>query len=249
MNRHMENDQEGLRLKQQLQRAVRSEQAPPFLEARIKSRIRSEERPRQWMRRLVPVAAAAAICLGVGIAYELGHLRFSRNSQESYIASVSNHVATIMRAGLQDHVHCSVFRKFPKNPPKVEELVEKIGPKDSGLVAIVQQQVPAEYKLMIAHQCGYHGRKYVHLSMKSDSKLMSLVIARKGEGESFTTENLIPALVQSGLPMYRTSVQRFQIASFETRENLVYLVSDLSEQQNMQMMLALAPRVRDFLER
>jgi hypothetical protein len=146
-------------------------------------------------------------------------------------------------------VHCSVFRKFPKNPPKVEDLVAKLGPSYNGLIPIVQRQIPEEYRLVIAHQCGYHGRKYIHLSLKSDSKLMSLVIARRGEGESFQTENLIPALMQSGLPMYRTAVQRFQIASFESRDHLVYFVSDLSEQQNTEMMIALAPRVREFLER
>jgi hypothetical protein len=35
-----------------------------------------------------------------------------------------------MRVGLGDHVHCSVFRKFPKDAPKVADLGKEA---DSGV--------------------------------------------------------------------------------------------------------------------
>lgn len=54
-------------------------------------------------------------------------------------------------------------------------------------------------------------------------------------------------LSQAGIPFYRSGVQRFEIASFETRDHLVYLVSDLPQQENMRMMLAVAPGVRSVL--
>jgi hypothetical protein len=58
---------------------------------------------------------------------------------------------------------------------------------------------------------------------------------------------MLPALVQAGMPMYQSSVQRFQMTAFETRDYLVYLLSDLPKQQNTQLMLALGPKVKDFL--
>ncbi len=131
----------------------------------------------------------------------------------------------------------------------MEQLVEKMGPEYSGLIPIVRSNVPANYQLVMAHQCRYHGRRFVHLSLKNDSQLLSLVIARKGDGESFATEEMLPALSQSGISMYRSGVQRFQIAAFETSGNLVYFVSDMPQQQNMQMMLAMAPQIKAFLER
>ena len=114
-------------LNARLQAAVRSEAVPPYLEARIKARIRASESPRRWVVRLVPVIIATAICAGAGIAYELGHLRLTVQSQQSYIASVSNRVATLMRVGLGDHIHCSVFRKYPKNPPRLNSLWRRWG--------------------------------------------------------------------------------------------------------------------------
>jgi hypothetical protein len=49
--------------------------------------------------------------------------------------------------------------------------------------------------------------------------------------------------------MYQTGIQRFQMTAFETRDYLVYLISDFSKEKNTDMMLALAPPVREFLGR
>jgi hypothetical protein len=56
--------------------------------------------------------------------------------------------------------------------------------------------VPEQYRLMLAHTCRYHKRLFVHLTLNDASRLLSLVIARKRDGESFHTENMIPALVR-----------------------------------------------------
>jgi len=232
---------------ERLRKAVGGVDVPPFLETRIKHRLRAEKPSRQWLPWLVPVTVAATAVLVLAVFYQLGHLRLTVRSQESYIASVSTHIATLMRVGLGDHIHCAVFRKYPKNPPTTEEFVEKMNPQYAGLIPIVRSQVPSNYRMMLAHECRYHGRKFVHLSLMNNSNMLSLVITRKTAGESFNTEDMLPALVQSGIPMYQTGVQRFQISAFETRDYLVYFISDLGKQQNTELMLALAPQVKGFL--
>ena len=101
---------------------------------------------------------------------------------------------------------------------------------------------------MIAHHCGYKGRKYTHITMQNDSHLMSLVIARKGQGESLGASGMASVLSESGIPMYTAGVQRFNIAVFETRDCLVYVISDLSADKNSRMMVAMAPALRKFLQ-
>jgi hypothetical protein len=246
MNPQIETD---AALRERLKNAVRADAAPPFLEARIRNTIRTAERKPNWTQRLMPVAAALLICAGATIAYQLGHLRLTSASQESYIASVTNRVATLMRVGLADHIHCSVFRKFPKNAPKLEDVAAKLGPQYKSLIPVVREHLPGNFRLMIAHECGYHGRKFTHLSLKSESQLVSLVIARKMDGDSFETEGLLPALTQSGIPFYRAGVQRFEIASFEGVNHIVYVVSDMGQQENMKFMLAVAPQVKDVLSK
>jgi hypothetical protein len=249
MNPHIETGAADAALRARLKKAVFADATPPFLDARIRNIIRTVERKPSWAQRLMPLAAAVVICVATTIAYQLGHLRLTSASQESYIASVTNRVATLMRVGLADHIHCSVFRKFPKDAPKLEDLAAKLGPQYKTLVPVVRQHLPGDFRLMIAHECGYHGRKFTHLSLKSDSQLVSLVIARKKDGESFETEGLLPALTQSGIPFYRSGVQRFEIASFESANHIVYVVSDMGRQENMKFMLAVAPQVKDVLSK
>lgn len=230
-----------------LRAAVKSVATPPFLEARIRHSLRTEKPGRRRLPRLIPAAVAVAVFAGFAVAYQLGHLRLTVSSQESYIGSVSTRIATLMRVGLGDHIHCAVFRKYPKNPPTTQDFIEKMNPQYAGLIPIVRNQVPDSYRMMLAHQCSYHRRKFVHLSLMNDSNMLSLVITRKGDGESFNTEDMLPALVQAGIPMYQSSVQRFQISAFETRDYLIYFISDLPKQQNTELMLALGPKVKDFL--
>ena len=234
---------------ERLRAAVDSVEVPPFLESRIRARLRTEAPGRQWtgMPRLVTVASAAAALFGVMIAYQLGHLRLTVSSQESYFASVSTQIATLMRVGLGDHLHCSVFRKYPKKPLALEEVMAKMPAEYAPLIPIVRENVPDTYRMTLAHQCGYHGRKFIHLSLMDGSKMLSLVITRKVPGESFRTEDMMPALVRSGIPMYQSGVQRFEMTAFETRQHLVYFISDLPKDQNTNLMLAMAPQVKDAL--
>jgi hypothetical protein len=233
--------------RERLRQAVQSESAPAFLEARIRAGIATERPMRRWVMRLAPVTVAAAVAGVLMVAYQLGYLRLGVKSQESYIASVSTQVGTLMRVGLGDHIHCSFFRKFPKTPPAAEQFVAKLGPEYAGLIPIVREHVPAEYKLMLAHKCKYHRREFIHLSLLDGSHLLSLVISRKADGESFQTDNILPALVQSGIPMYQSGVQRFQMSAFETKSHLVYFISDLPKQRNIDLMIALGPQVKDLL--
>lgn len=249
MNEFLQSDQEDARLKEHLKRAVKSEAPSPFLEARIRNRIRVEASKPFWLRRLTPVVAAAIVLGGVVIAYQLSHWHLTTASQESYVTSVTNRVATLMRVGLGDHIHCAVFRQLPKTAPKVEDLAASLGAAYGELVPIIRKQLPEEYRLITAHECRYHDRKFVHLVLKSDSRLLSLVIARKRDGESFAIEGLVPALAESGISFYRAGVQSFQIASFESAGHLVYFISDLDQRHNMQMMLAIAPQVKELLRK
>ncbi|MBY0503080.1 MAG: hypothetical protein K2X03_04170 [Bryobacteraceae bacterium] len=236
-----------------LKQAVNSLEAPPFLEPRIRNRIRLEPRrpPRRSLSGVwIPaLSLAAALCLGVGVAYELGHLRVTVDSQESYIASISSKVDELMRVGLGDHVHCAVFRKRAPAPPPVEKFVADLGPRYAGLLPAIRQHIPQSYGVELAHQCRYHQRKFVHLSLTGEGTLLSIVIANKREGESFEAGSFLPSLVRSGIPIYASGVQRFGIHAFEGRGHLVYLVSDLPKDENQRLMIALAPPLKEFLER
>jgi hypothetical protein len=247
---NLDLNKEETRLREQLQRAVRSEEVPPYLETRIKAHINSSgSRGFAWKQQFASLAAAVLLVAGGAVAYQLGHLRLTASSQASYMASVSSRVATIMRVGLRDHIHCAYFRKWPKIPQTMEQFIQKLGPDYVGLIPIMQKEVPKQYRMEIAHQCTVGDRKFVHLVMRNEDQLLSLILSKKRQGESFETEGLLPALRESGIPLYQSGVQRFQIASFESRDYLVYFISDQPKEVNMQQMQAMAPAVKEYLKK
>ena len=237
-------------MNERLKSAVSGVEPPRYLDARVRSQLRpAMEASFFRSARFAAVAATVVVCAGLTVAYQLGHLRFTEASEDSYIVSISNQVATIMRAGLSDHVKCATFRKYPKDIPNVEQLNATIAPELRGLIPIVQQHAPSGYQMMMAHRCNVGGRIFVHLALRKEDSLLSLVIAPKKDGESFRTEGLIPALQQAGIPVYQSGVQSYQIAAFETEKYLVYAISDLGRHANSEMLVALGPQIRDYLAR
>lgn len=236
-------------LRLQLRSAIQNVELPAYLETRVRARLTSDRRRYPWAFNLGIAAAAVLVLAVTTFAYDRGYMRWTKQSRESYIASVSGRVATLMRVGLGDHVHCAVFRKYPKNPPSMAEFVAKMGPDYSGIIPIVREHVPSDFQILLAHRCTYHARQFVHLVLRSDSALLSIVIARKGEGEAFRADELVPALSDAGISIYTSSVQRFQIAAFESRDRVVYVISDMTGPRNMEMMQAMAPALRIYLDK
>lgn len=229
-----------------LRSAVRSENASPQLQAAIRQSIRKNHAPAAY-RAYLAVAAALIVCLSGAIAYQFGYLRFTRASQDSYVSAISAPIPRLMRVGLGDHVHCAVYKAFSNQHPTPEQMAHDLG-QYQDLSPILQRKIEAGYRLETAHQCRYHGRRFVHLTLRNGATLVSLVISRKAEGESFEKDQLVPALTESGLPIYQAAAQRFEVTGFETKDYLVYVVSNLGQQDNLRMMAALAPSVAEFLQ-
>jgi anti-sigma factor RsiW len=239
-----------VQLRLRLKSAVKSQGVPPELEARIREQIRARGAHGWfdgWTRWAVAVAASLVVCSGIWWNYTREHMPAlsDRPAQAAYIQKVSANLAAILRVGLRDHIHCSVFRKYPKNPPPVEQMEEKLGPSYRGLLPLVRAAVPDGYRVIMAHQCGYAGRKYIHLTLEKNGNLLSLVIARKNDGESL--DGLRAATQSSGVSIYQSAAGRYQVAGFEAGNFLAYVVSDLQNQANLRIAASLAPGVNAFL--
>jgi anti-sigma factor (TIGR02949 family) len=243
----------GLRdgLRRRLRAAVMTSETAPFLRTRVLARLETASPGERfgWRRPFVIAAILTAVIAGsVAVAYHRGHLRVTSGMQESYITEISDRVPTILRAGLGDHVHCSVFRRDGSNPPDSDAMAAELGEEYSPLLQVVQSRVPPGFRVVAGHRCRYHGREFAHLNLRRGSQSISLIITRKRPGESFARSSLLP-LVQAGLPIYADSVQRFHISGFETAQHLGYVVSDLAESDHTEFLLAVAPEVHQVLSR
>lgn len=239
------------RLRTRVRGAVKQQPVDPYLRTRVLATVRTQQQGAgwfNWQRQISAAAAMLVICVGVFVAYQLGHLRWTTASQDSFIASLSKRVAGIMSVGLREHVHCSVFRKYPKVPRPLETVRRHLPDAYQPVIPMLAAHVPKEFHVAIAHECGYGDRDVVHIGMKGGSKLMSLIVTRKRAGDRFSAEHATAVLAAAGASVFTAGAQRFQIAALESREYLVYLVSDLPKEENSQIMVALAPQVRSYLD-
>jgi hypothetical protein len=122
---------------------------------------------------------------------------------------------------------------------------ETLGSTWKGILTAVKSRVPAGYRVILAHQCGYAGRHFVHLTLENNGRLMSVVIARKQNGE--TMAGLKQSAQPSGIPVYQAAAQRYEVAGFETADYLAFVISDQGGSHNLQIASALVPGLHEFL--
>jgi len=248
--RHLENCPEcsealenRRRVKQRLKTAVMKESAPPALEEKIRKSIRKDT-ARGWPVWML-VAAAAVILIAVGI---IGLRLRDRSTSTRTDAVAVSAGGRILEVGLKDHVHCALDSGFANRVFTEAEMREKLGPEFFGLVGLVKEKIPGNYQVVVGHRCKANGRQYVHLILKSPQTALSLVVTQKN-GESFTQNQVAAILESSGGPIFGAHMDNLEVAGFETRDYLAFVVSDLSREDNLQMAAALAPQVQTFLSK
>lgn len=224
-------------LRQRLKTAVDATPVPPGLETRIRARVAAGPRS-AWFRPgvLIPAGALAAACALLVSFHYTGRLPVDLTEQAAYIEQVSEGVPRILRVGLGDHIHCAVFRKYPKQVVTPAQFVESIGPKHADLVRILERNTPPGYRMLLAHQCHYLGRGFVHLVVGDGQHLLSLSITPKEDGEA-------------RLPIHEGEAARFRVSAMETDSFLVYVVSDLPGNTSSALMNAMAPELKAALGR
>jgi anti-sigma factor (TIGR02949 family) len=217
-----------------LRTAVREVRIPSGLEERIRGRLEDARRPQSSVSHLMSIAALLMVGFGSWVVYRNGTFRLTTVSPESYVATISGEVAVIMRVGLGDHLHCALLRRRSN---RSKTAIDNLPAQFKEVLPIVRQRVPGDLPLVSAHECRYHDRKFVHLTFGNNRSLLSLVIARKQDGELL------------GTGIHTAGAQKFQVAAFESRDYLVYTVSDLPRQANLDILTAVAPALEKFLNR
>src|SRR5690349_15855804 len=137
----------------------------------------------------------------------------------------------VLRAGVGDHLHCAVIRQGFLRPVGQDKLSARYKP----ILTIVRQHVPSGMYLTVAHECTSGGRKFVHVTFRDEHRLLSVIVTRRGEWEK----------LPRGL--HTDKIEGFQAAAFETGGYLVYSVSDLAKQENLGILTAMAPALRNAL--
>jgi len=243
-----------------LRRAVSNAPLPEGLPAAVKSDIigsnlilSQSSSSFRWY-----YAAAATLLILVGGWFFLQELQNGgTNDLPLIVENVDDQLKSVdqvLQVGFNDHLRCAVTHYKGDVPnyglKKMREKLSKDGAGIKGdfsdLVPVVEEKIK-EGKLLVAHKCRFGGRYYVHMLLKDEGQMISVVITRKEEGESLVNRQGVARTV-SDIQIYQTAMEGYEIAGFDADKFLVFVVSDLSEQLNLHVMSSIAEPVMGVLK-
>ena len=236
---------EKARIKASLRSAVMRQEVPGDLQERIQKSLR-RRRPESYQWMLAAAAAALVLLGGAWGALRLQHRSHSGlpDSDGAIAAAIAEQDAAVMNIGLGDHIHCAIDSGFANQHFSDEEMSRALGPDYQGLVSLVRGKASDNLEVMAGHRCQYDGREFVHLVLKNAQAVLSVVITRK-TGESFYGENA--RKMQSNSALRHVRIQELEVAGFETKDYLAFVVSNLQMKDNLRVASALAPDLQGFL--
>jgi len=235
-----------VRIKSQLKRAVKKDHAPVALRERISSDLRRRRGFKFSSFSFVLAAAAAMLVIML--------TTFFTFSSRTKPLSLQAHVATndsegqVLKIGFEDHVFCAIDHQLANRQFTVEQMSEKLGPEYAGLIDVVRAKMPNPFTVIVGHRCHYQKREFIHLIMRNQDEVVSLIITRKN-GESYPSSDAATAMQAAGIQIHQSDWHNIQVAGMETKDFLVFVVSNDAKEENARIASSLAPSVRDFLAR
>lgn len=211
--------------KKRTQQAVRTQAAPLGLETRIRSAIRQGV-PLPWWRRpalSIAFAAAAVLTLTAGLGITV-------------VRPMRAQIASVLALGTGDHIHCTLERKQP--PPG--QLNRPLPGHHDEIVPVAKNALPAGFELLESHFCRFRGRVFTHIVFGRSENRLSVIITQKQSGEVLPKSALLARMKADGIPVFASHTAGLETLALETPRSWGFVVSDLDENTNQQVVAALA---------
>ena len=229
------------RLREALRRVAAKRLPPEDLRAAVHQRLMKARPGLSWAFGAPAWTLALATLALVVIAGAVRHQwsRFQRGRET---------VARVLALGVSDHSLCAIKgHNYPEvaNPPEL--LRQKLGPQYAGLLPVVEKRLPG-FQVLEAHICSVPGspRKYVHFIARGQGTILSVILTKR-EGESLPAGRFLVTRAPGGIKLYGGQLEGFSVAGFEAQDYFGFVVSDLGQNETVQLAASLAPAVRNAL--
>ncbi len=231
-----------MRVRDALRKAVARQSLPEGFKQAVHQRLRRAQPRFAWESIPTTWAVALATLALVVFAGAVGQqwLKVRRGRQM---------VASILALGASDHLHCAIQgHNYPEVPNPPDQIRKKLGPQYAGLLQVVEQRTPG-FQVLEGHICSIPGspRKYVHFIARGRGTILSVILTKR-EGESLRAGRSLVAGAPGGVDLYKAQLRGFSVAGFESNEYFGFVVSDLGQNEVLQIATALGPALRNALE-
>jgi anti-sigma factor RsiW len=200
-------------LRAQVRAAVRRHAVmSPALAASIRKDLAGKaRREKRWFP--IPALAFAALTLSAALGLAL-YLNADRGDQDKTLtASVAaDFWSSIIAEAAANHRDCGISHAAVT--AKTDAVEEDY--------LTVKANFSAAAEFLEEHECYHKGRKFHHVVMRDRGRIISILRAESGATDSSKTISSAPAA-------------GYQVSGFTSSQRVVFVVSDLPEQENMQI--------------
>ncbi|MGH9906281.1 MAG: anti-sigma factor family protein [Pyrinomonadaceae bacterium] len=156
--------------------------------------------------------------------------------------------ASLTENAIGDHRDCAINHRLKETPIDLDEAGRRYDRAYINLVQAVMSdgRLPGGVTLVAAHSCMFNGQRFGHVILKYHDQLVSVLVTAVGAAQT-SEQNALGASKEEAIASAGSDVYR--VAHFETARHAVFVVSSLSEAENMAIARAVAPSVSKHVER
>ena len=146
--------------------------------------------------------------------------------------------ASLTESVIGDHRDCALSHRLEEKPISLDDAGRKYDRAYINLVSAVMSEgaLPVGVELVDGHSCVFKGQRFGHVILKYHDQLISVLVTNteaQDRGSQTPGEELIASAQSDG----------FRMAHFETNRHAVYVVSALTDTENLSIARAIAPSV------
>lgn len=175
----------------------------------------------------------------------------SQSSPQHQTSPGVSHVSFELReAAAGDHRDCAVKFNLREDPIDLEEAGRKFDPAFINLASVVKtrsEDLTGQFEFIESHSCVFEGQRFAHVVLKHRGRVVSLLVAEPEQNET-TAQAATPDNTRREVDACSHSGQ-YQISCFETARHAVFVISDLSEAENLAVAHAFAPSIQEHIAR
>ncbi|MBA2495271.1 MAG: zf-HC2 domain-containing protein [Acidobacteria bacterium] len=190
--------------------------------AQLKQSAIAAESPKNlfWTRDLSWMALAASLIITFGLGFWFFQTQ-PENLSPIDVAQINNEAQKVSLAdfAVGDHQNCAVKYNLAEEPVEINLASAQYA--DLRQAVLTPLQNAAQYEFLESHTCKYQGRNFTHLVFRHQGKTVSILL---------TDLQNYPALKNDEVA--KIASNGYQIARFDVKNKAVFVVSDLSEQEN-----------------
>jgi anti-sigma factor RsiW len=153
-------------------------------------------------------------------------------------------------AAAGDHRDCAIKFNLAEDPIDLEEAGRKFDPAFINLASVVKtrsEDLTGQFEFIESHSCVFRGQRFAHLVLKHHGRVVSLLVAEPEQNRTTAQAATPDDTRRQAIACSRSG--QYQISCFETARHAVFVVSDLSEAENLAVARAFAPSIQEHIAR